>query len=91
MSKILVAMSLESDLAEVDSEGTASRPLSAKEKRAKKAQFERDFRVEVRNLKAVSRRLVVACADISRPVPRPPAGGGAKIFSQNFLVKIGAD
>ena len=58
-------MSLESDLAEVDSECTASRPLSAKETRSKKVQFERDFRVEVRNLKAVSRRLVVACADIS--------------------------
>ena len=39
VSRILVAMSLESDLAEVDSEGTASRPLSAKEKRAKKIQF----------------------------------------------------
>ena len=65
MSTVLVVMSQESDLGEVVSESSASRPLSLKEKRAQKAQLERDFRAEIRNLKAVSRRLVVACADIS--------------------------
>ena len=58
-------MSQESDLAEVVSEGTPPRPFSAKERRTQKTQLERDFRAEVRNLKAVSRRLVVACADVS--------------------------
>ena len=44
-------MSQESDLGE---------GVSVKENCAQK---ERDFRAEIRNLKAVSRRLVVACAD----------------------------
>ena len=65
VSTVCVVMSQESDLGEVVGESSASRPLSAKEKRAQKAQLERDFRVEIRSLKAVSRRLVVACADIS--------------------------
>ena len=51
VSTVLVVMSQGSDLGEVVSEGTASRPLSTKEKRVQKAQFERDFRVEVRNLR----------------------------------------
>ena len=48
-----------------ENDGTSSRPLSAKEKRLRKLQCERDFRSEVRSLKAISRRLVVACADRS--------------------------
>ena len=37
--------------------------LTERERKAKKSDLERSFRVEVRSLKAISRRLLTACSD----------------------------